>query len=96
MLTKSTKKKPFCLPAEKSQKGEKRKQNGGKDKGKERRKSSPEKKKERLKSESSSLLKELGTLCAFVCVFSPESQKSSKCLKMCLCLCIRVKDLCGS
>ncbi|XP_075888021.1 protein Jade-1 isoform X2 [Nelusetta ayraudi] len=48
------------IAGEKSQKGEKRKQNGGKDKGKERRKSSPEKKKERLKSESGSLLKELG------------------------------------
>ncbi|KAG7454051.1 hypothetical protein JOB18_004626 [Solea senegalensis] len=47
--------------AEKSQKGEKRKQNGGvKEKGKERRKSSPEKKKERWKSENGSLLKELG------------------------------------
>ncbi|KAI4813688.1 hypothetical protein KUCAC02_002921, partial [Chaenocephalus aceratus] len=44
----------------KNEKGEKRKQNGVKDKGKERRKSSPEKKKERLKAENGSLLKELG------------------------------------
>ncbi|KAM9331645.1 protein Jade-1 isoform 2-T2 [Pholidichthys leucotaenia] len=48
------------MAGEKSQKGEKRKLNGVKDKGKERRKSSPEKKKERWKSESGSLLKELG------------------------------------
>ncbi|XP_042287493.1 protein Jade-1 [Thunnus maccoyii] len=48
------------MAGEKSQKGEKRKQNGVKEKGKERRKSSPEKKKERWKSESGSLLKELG------------------------------------
>ncbi|KAM3602108.1 uncharacterized protein V6R79_024517 [Siganus canaliculatus] len=48
------------IAGEKSQKGEKRKQNGMKEKGKERRKSSPEKKQERLKSESGSLLKELG------------------------------------
>ncbi|XP_070699195.1 protein Jade-1 [Pempheris klunzingeri] len=48
------------IAGEKSQKGEKRKQNGVKEKGKERRKSSPEKKKERLKSENGSLLKELG------------------------------------
>ncbi|XP_068600119.1 protein Jade-1 [Brachionichthys hirsutus] len=44
------------IAGEKTQKGEKRKQNGEKEKGKERRKSSPEKK----KSESGSLLKELG------------------------------------
>ncbi|KAG8008522.1 Protein Jade-1, partial [Nibea albiflora] len=50
----------FHKEAEKTQKGEKRKQNGVKEKGKERRKSSPEKKKERLKSENGSLLKELG------------------------------------
>ncbi|XP_073335471.1 protein Jade-1 [Pagrus major] len=48
------------IAGEKTQKGEKRKQNGVKEKGKERRKSSPEKKKERLKSENGSLLKELG------------------------------------
>lgn len=48
------------MAGEKTQKGEKRKQNGVKDKGKERRKSSPEKKKERWKSENGSLLKELG------------------------------------
>uniref|UniRef100_UPI0037E87DF6 protein Jade-1 n=1 Tax=Semicossyphus pulcher TaxID=241346 RepID=UPI0037E87DF6 len=48
------------IAGEKSQKGEKRKQNGVKEKGKERRKSSPEKKKERLKPENGSLLKELG------------------------------------
>ncbi|KAM9846313.1 protein Jade-1 [Aulostomus maculatus] len=48
------------MAGEKSQKGEKRKQSGVKEKGKERRKSSPEKKKERWKSESDSLLKELG------------------------------------
>uniref|UniRef100_A0A665X1L3 Jade family PHD finger 2 n=1 Tax=Echeneis naucrates TaxID=173247 RepID=A0A665X1L3_ECHNA len=48
------------MAGEKTQKGEKRKQNGVKEKGKERRKSSPEKKKERWKSESGSLLKELG------------------------------------
>ncbi|XP_008298999.1 protein Jade-2 [Stegastes partitus] len=48
------------MAGEKTQKGEKRKQNGVKDKGKERRKSSPEKKKERWKSENDSLLKELG------------------------------------
>ncbi|KAI3373882.1 hypothetical protein L3Q82_022454, partial [Scortum barcoo] len=47
------------IAGEKTQKGEKRKQNGVKEKGKERRKSSPEKKKERLKSENGSLLKEL-------------------------------------
>uniref|UniRef100_A0A8D3CVI1 Jade family PHD finger 2 n=1 Tax=Scophthalmus maximus TaxID=52904 RepID=A0A8D3CVI1_SCOMX len=48
------------MAGEKTQKGEKRKQNGVKEKGKERRKSSPEKKKERWKSENGSLLKELG------------------------------------
>ncbi|XP_037605135.1 protein Jade-1 [Sebastes umbrosus] len=48
------------IAGEKTQKGEKRKQNGVKEKGKERRKSSPEKKKERLKPENGSLLKELG------------------------------------
>ncbi|KAM9348078.1 protein Jade-1 [Symphorus nematophorus] len=48
------------IAGEKTQKGEKRKQNGVKEKGKERRKSSPEKKKERSKSENGSLLKELG------------------------------------
>ncbi|XP_054482059.1 protein Jade-1 [Anoplopoma fimbria] len=48
------------IAGEKSQKGEKSKQNAGKDKGKERRKSSPEKKKDRLKPENGSLLKELG------------------------------------
>ncbi|KAM6983266.1 protein Jade-1 [Tautogolabrus adspersus] len=48
------------IAGEKSQKGEKRKQNGVMEKGKERRKSSPEKKKERLKPENGSLLKELG------------------------------------
>ncbi|KAM3868582.1 protein Jade-1 [Diretmus argenteus] len=48
------------VAGEKTQKGEKRKQNGVKEKGKERRKSSPEKKKERWKSENGSLLKELG------------------------------------
>ncbi|XP_040007236.1 protein Jade-1 isoform X1 [Xiphias gladius] len=48
------------MAGEKTQKGEKRKQNGEKEKGKERRKSSPEKKKERWKSENGSLLKELG------------------------------------
>ncbi|XP_070838756.1 protein Jade-1 isoform X1 [Chaetodon trifascialis] len=48
------------IAGEKTKKGEKRKQNGVKEKGKERRKSSPEKKKERLKSENGSLLKELG------------------------------------
>ncbi|XP_069573389.1 protein Jade-1 isoform X1 [Brachyistius frenatus] len=48
------------MAGERTQKGEKRKQNGVKDKGKERRKSSPEKKKERWKSENGSLLKELG------------------------------------
>ncbi|XP_040007238.1 protein Jade-1 isoform X3 [Xiphias gladius] len=47
------------MAGEKTQKGEKRKQNGEKEKGKERRKSSPEKKKERWKSENGSLLKEL-------------------------------------
>uniref|UniRef100_A0A3P9HF55 Jade family PHD finger 2 n=1 Tax=Oryzias latipes TaxID=8090 RepID=A0A3P9HF55_ORYLA len=45
---------------EQSQKGEKRKLNGVKEKGKERRKSSPEKTKDRWKSEKGSLLKELG------------------------------------
>ncbi|XP_061596514.1 protein Jade-1 [Cololabis saira] len=48
------------MAGEKTQKGEKKKQNGVKDKGKERRKNSPEKKKERWNSENSSLLKELG------------------------------------
>ncbi|XP_028278360.1 protein Jade-1 [Parambassis ranga] len=48
------------MAGEKPPKGEKRKQNGVKDKGKERRKNSPEKKKERWKSENGSLLKELG------------------------------------
>ncbi|XP_053296761.1 protein Jade-1 isoform X1 [Pleuronectes platessa] len=48
------------MAGEKAQKGEKRKQNGVKEKGKERRKSSPETKKERWKSENGSLLKELG------------------------------------
>ncbi|XP_071399178.1 E3 ubiquitin-protein ligase Jade-2, partial [Centroberyx affinis] len=48
------------MAGEKTQKGEKRRQNGVKEKGKERRKSSPEKKKERWKSENGSLLKELG------------------------------------
>ncbi|KAM4619749.1 protein Jade-1 [Polymixia lowei] len=48
------------MAGEKTQKGEKRKQNGVKEKGKERRKSSPDKKKERWKSENGSLLKELG------------------------------------
>ncbi|KAK5858866.1 hypothetical protein PBY51_002979 [Eleginops maclovinus] len=48
------------VAGEKNEKGEKRKQNGVKEKGKERRKSSPEKKKERLKAENGSLLKELG------------------------------------
>uniref|UniRef100_I3KKZ4 Jade family PHD finger 2 n=1 Tax=Oreochromis niloticus TaxID=8128 RepID=I3KKZ4_ORENI len=48
------------MAGEKTQKGEKRKQNGVKDKGKERRKNSPEKKKERWKSENGSMLKELG------------------------------------
>uniref|UniRef100_I3KKZ3 Jade family PHD finger 2 n=1 Tax=Oreochromis niloticus TaxID=8128 RepID=I3KKZ3_ORENI len=47
------------MAGEKTQKGEKRKQNGVKDKGKERRKNSPEKKKERWKSENGSMLKEL-------------------------------------
>lgn len=66
----------LSLLAEKTQKGEKRKQNGVKDKGKERRKNSPEKKKERWKSENGSMLKELGTLCvrgwvaAFPAVFA--------------------------
>uniref|UniRef100_A0A146ZJQ5 Jade family PHD finger 2 n=1 Tax=Fundulus heteroclitus TaxID=8078 RepID=A0A146ZJQ5_FUNHE len=45
---------------EKTQKAEKRKQNGVKDKRKERRKHSTGKKKERWKSENGSLLKELG------------------------------------
>ncbi|RVE64241.1 hypothetical protein OJAV_G00144660 [Oryzias javanicus] len=45
---------------EKTQKGEKRKLNGVKEKGKDRRKSSPEKTKDRWKSEKGSLLKELG------------------------------------
>ncbi|KAA8586652.1 hypothetical protein FQN60_000488, partial [Etheostoma spectabile] len=48
------------IAGDKTKKGEKRKQNGVKEKGKERRKSSPEKKKERLKPENASLLKELG------------------------------------
>ncbi|XP_076024862.1 protein Jade-1 isoform X2 [Genypterus blacodes] len=48
------------MAGEKAQKGEKRKQDGVKEKGKERRRSSPEKKKERWKSENGSLLKELG------------------------------------
>ncbi|XP_078121734.1 protein Jade-1 isoform X1 [Sander vitreus] len=48
------------IAGDKTKKGEKRKQNGVKEKGKERRKSSPEKKKERLKPENGSLLKELG------------------------------------
>uniref|UniRef100_A0A7N9ALG0 Jade family PHD finger 2 n=1 Tax=Mastacembelus armatus TaxID=205130 RepID=A0A7N9ALG0_9TELE len=48
------------MAGERTQKGEKRKQNGVKERGKERRKSSPEKKKERWKSESGALLKELG------------------------------------
>uniref|UniRef100_A0A7N6AUQ5 Jade family PHD finger 2 n=1 Tax=Anabas testudineus TaxID=64144 RepID=A0A7N6AUQ5_ANATE len=48
------------MAGEKTQKGEKRKQNGVKEKGKERRKSSPEKKKERWKSENGSLLKQIG------------------------------------
>ncbi|KAK2882189.1 protein Jade-1 isoform X1 [Channa argus] len=48
------------MAGEKPQKGEKRKPNGVKEKGKERRKSSPEKKKERWKSDNGSLLKELG------------------------------------
>ncbi|XP_043996331.1 E3 ubiquitin-protein ligase Jade-2 isoform X1 [Gambusia affinis] len=46
--------------AEKTQKAEKRKQNGVKDKRKERRKHGTGKKKERWKSENGSLLKELG------------------------------------
>lgn len=95
----------LCLPAEKTQKGEKRKQNGVKEKGKERRKSSPEKKKERLKSENGSLLKELGTLCVCVCVggCTPCSVcRVSKLIKrtslaehmphMCVCLCVHMKD----
>ncbi|XP_053702269.1 protein Jade-1 isoform X2 [Synchiropus splendidus] len=48
------------MAGEKSQKGEKRKQSGVKEKGKERRKNSPEKKKDRWKTGSDSLLKELG------------------------------------
>ena len=41
-------------------KGQKGKQNGVKERGKERRKSSPEKKNERWKCENGSLLKQLG------------------------------------
>ncbi|KAF7670376.1 hypothetical protein LDENG_00228500 [Lucifuga dentata] len=48
------------MAGDKAQKGEKRKQNGVKEKGKERRRNSPEKKKERWKSENGSLLEELG------------------------------------
>uniref|UniRef100_A0A8C6SYZ5 Jade family PHD finger 2 n=1 Tax=Neogobius melanostomus TaxID=47308 RepID=A0A8C6SYZ5_9GOBI len=48
------------LAREKSHKGEKKKQNGVKERGKERRKSSPDKKKERWKSENGSLLKDIG------------------------------------
>lgn len=56
----------FCLSAEKTQKPEKKKQNGVKNKKKERRKLSAGKKKERWKSENGSLLKELGKV--YVCV----------------------------
>ncbi|XP_038833751.1 protein Jade-1-like isoform X1 [Salvelinus namaycush] len=48
------------LAGEKTMKGHKGRQNGVKEKGKERRKSSPEKKKERWKSDNGSLLKQLG------------------------------------
>uniref|UniRef100_A0A674ADC4 Jade family PHD finger 2 n=1 Tax=Salmo trutta TaxID=8032 RepID=A0A674ADC4_SALTR len=48
------------LAGEKTMKGQKGKQNGVKERGKERRKSSPEKKKERWKCENGSLLKQLG------------------------------------
>ncbi|KAM6970034.1 E3 ubiquitin-protein ligase Jade-2 [Aplochiton taeniatus] len=48
------------LAGEKTVKGEKGRQNGVKERGKERRKNSPEKKKERWKSENTSLLKQLG------------------------------------
>uniref|UniRef100_A0A8C8J519 Protein Jade-1-like n=1 Tax=Oncorhynchus tshawytscha TaxID=74940 RepID=A0A8C8J519_ONCTS len=48
------------LAGEKTMKGHKGRQNGVKEKGKERRKSSPEKKRERWKSDNGSLLKQLG------------------------------------
>lgn len=69
-----------------------------KEKGKERRKSSPEKKKERWKSENGSLLKQIGTLCLFVCVgvrtavfaVFPVRSNEAHWLNICLCVCLCV------